>query len=453
MFRYLLTITLVAGLMTSCGFRRKKYENPITKDTKQPDKVLFDRSIDDIEHGRYEVARITLNTLINTYDQSEYLAKAKLAVADSWYREGGAHGLAQAEAEYKDFILFYPTLEEAAESQQKICQIHYRQMDKADRDPNQAYRAEDECRQLIVQFPNSKFVPETQQILRNIQEAIAEGEFRVGAFYLKKGSNPAAANRLNRLVDQYPLYSRTDEALWNMGDAYSKMGTRFRSKAGDAYARLVRDYPLSDYVDSAKKRLNALELPIPQADRVAYDRMKWELDNRKKPGMYSKSTGFLRRGPDVHAAAHSGEPAMTALRPTVPASVPVPVGATGFNGDVSASVAGDTSALSTQPDARMNPPAAQPAAQLGSATPAATPGAATPAAQPGTATPPAQAGAAAQQNQQLPSNYQPKPQKGKKQKVKKSKSKGQPAAVAPPAPQPAQTPAAPIAPTPPPNQL
>ena len=112
---------MVAGLLTSCGFKRKKYDDPITKDTKQPDKVLFDRAIDDIEHGRYEIARITLNTLINTYDQSEFLAKAKLAIADSWFREGGAASLAQAEAEYKDFILFYPTMEEAAESQQKIC--------------------------------------------------------------------------------------------------------------------------------------------------------------------------------------------------------------------------------------------------------------------------------------------------------------------------------------------
>ena len=87
----------------------------------------------------YEVARITLNTLINTYDTSEYLAKAKLAIADSWYREGGAHGLAQAEAEYKDFILFYPTMEEAAESQWKVCEIHYKQMEKADRDTAQAH--------------------------------------------------------------------------------------------------------------------------------------------------------------------------------------------------------------------------------------------------------------------------------------------------------------------------
>src|SRR5579864_7323841 len=253
MVRNILLVILLTALMTSCGFKRKKYDNPITKDTKQPDKVLFDRAISDIEHGRYEVARITLNTLINTYDQSEFLAKAKLAVADSWFREGGAAGLAQAEAEYKDFILFYPTMEEAAESQEKICMIHYKQMDKADRDASEALRAEDECRQLIVQFPNSKFVPETQQLLRNIQEALADSEYKVGAFYYKRGSNPAAANRFTRLVDQYPLYSHADAALWDLGDSYHRMGNRFRKEEGAAYARIVKDYPLSDYVDNAKK--------------------------------------------------------------------------------------------------------------------------------------------------------------------------------------------------------
>src|SRR6202451_2398255 len=192
MRRYYFLVILVALLATSCSFKAKKYDDPITKDTKQPDKVLFDHAVNDIEHGRFEIARITLNTMINTYDQSEFLAKAKLAIADSWFREGGAAGLAQAEAEYKDFILFYPTMEEAAESQQKICMIHYKQMDKTDRDPNQALRAEDECRQLIVQFPNSAYVPATQQLLRNIQEALGESEFSVGTFYFSRGDNQAA---------------------------------------------------------------------------------------------------------------------------------------------------------------------------------------------------------------------------------------------------------------------
>ena len=176
------------------------------------------------------MARLTLQTLMNTYDTSEYLAKAKLAYADSWFREGGTHGLAQAEAEYKDFILFYPTLEESAEAQEKVCMIHYRQMEKADRDPQHALRAEDECRNVLVQFPNSKFAPRAQQLLRNVQEVIAEGEFRRGAFYHTKGSHPAAANRLQALADHYPLYSKADEANWLLGDSYGKMGTRFRQQ-------------------------------------------------------------------------------------------------------------------------------------------------------------------------------------------------------------------------------
>src|ERR1017187_6144068 len=100
------------ALLFAGACRRKKYENPITKDTQQPDKVLFDTAMHEIEKGQYEQARLHLQTMMNTYDNSEFLAKAKLAYADSWYREGGSHGLAQAEAEYKDFILFYPAMED-----------------------------------------------------------------------------------------------------------------------------------------------------------------------------------------------------------------------------------------------------------------------------------------------------------------------------------------------------
>ncbi len=358
MVRNILALILVAGVLTSCGFKRKKYDDPITKDTKQPDKVLFDRAIDDIEHGRYEIARITLNTLINTYDQSEFLAKAKLAIADSWFREGGAAGLAQAEAEYKDFILFYPTMEEAAESQNKICQIHYKQMDKVDRDQTQALRAEDECRQLIVQFPNSKYVDETKQMLRNIQEAIAEGEYLVGNFYYKRGDNSAAANRLSHVVEQYPLYSKADLALWEEGQAYGHLGTRFRKQEGEAYAQIVRDYPLSDYADDATKKLKDMEMTVPEPDKAALARMQYEKEHRQKLGLVASKTQWLKRGPDVSPAAQSGDPAMNTLKASVPPLVPQPnaAGGTAATGEVTANPVGDSTALDTKPDARANPP-------------------------------------------------------------------------------------------------
>jgi|HubBroStandDraft_4_1064222.scaffolds.fasta_scaffold34685_2 outer membrane protein assembly factor BamD len=362
----LIAVAALAGLLSSCGIRRHKYADPIAKKTDQPDKVLFDRAINDIEHSRYEIARLTLQTLINTYDSSEFLAKAKLAIADSWFREGGAHGLAQAEAEYKDFELFYPQMEESAEAQERVCDIHYKQMDKADRDPLHAIRAEDECRQLLMAYPNSKFAPETQQKLRDVQENLAAHEYAAAVFYHHKGAMPAAANRLTTMVDQYPLFSQSDDALWMLGDSYDRMGDRFEDKAADAYTRLVKDYPLSAHADAAKQKLEAMKRPVPAADPVAYARMKYEMENRTTPSRLNRAMDMFKRAPDTSLAAKSGSPSMTILRPGIPVSVPVQTtvaaapgaAAAGTGSDVTASVGGDTKELDTRPDARLNPPAA-----------------------------------------------------------------------------------------------
>ncbi len=351
-----LILGVVAGLTCSCAYKVKKYDNPITKDTQQPDKVLFDTAIHDLEHGRYEVARLTLNTLMNTYDQSEYMAKAKLALADSWYREGGSHGWAQAEAEYKDFKLFYPTMEEAAEAQEKVCEIELKQMDKADRDPTHALRADAECRTLLTEYPNSKWAPQGQQILREIQEVLADGEFRVGTFYYGKGVFYSAANRMQGLADHYPLFSKADYALWDAGESYAKLGPKFRNQSADAFSRLVRDYPLSSLAGDAKKRLKDLEKPIPDPDPVALARQKYELENHGKQSLMSHFWGVFRGRPNVAMAAKSGQPAMDTLRPGTPVTVPVEAAAGAAGSDVTASPITGSSALDTQPDARPNPP-------------------------------------------------------------------------------------------------
>jgi outer membrane protein assembly factor BamD len=315
-----------------------------------------------MEHSRYEIARLTLQTLINTYDTSEYLAKAKLAIADSWFKEGGAHGLAQAEAEYKDFILFYPNMEESAEAQEKVCDIHYRQMEKPDRDTNHALRAQDECRDLLVHFPNSKFAPLAQQKLREIQEVLAEAEYRVGEFYHSRGSFPAAANRLQAVADEYPLFSQNDQALWDLADSYRRMGDRFENQEVAAYSKIVKDYPLSEWVDDATARLKAMNRPVPAADPAAQARMQYDLDNRQKKGVLAKATGPFGSRPDVRMAAKSGTPNMQTFQPTVPVSVPPANGPAATPGtstvgaEVSAAVVTNTNSLDQGKDARAVPP-------------------------------------------------------------------------------------------------
>jgi len=363
-FNAILATAIAISLLSGCGFRRKKYENPITNDTSQPDKKLFDNAIVDLEKGRYDIARLKLNTLMNTYDTSEYLAKAKLAVADSWEREGGAGARAQAIAEYKDFRLFYPLMEEAAEAQEKICLIYYNLMMKPDRDSTQAQMANEECKTLLEQYPNSKFAPRTEQRIREIQEVLARGEFGVGSQYFKRGNFIAAANRLETSALHYPLFSQADESWWMVAQSYEKLGNAFRDRSANAYAQILRNYPLSPFADLAKKELARMEREIPEADPTALAHMKFEIENRTKTGMMHSFWGMFKTMPDMTMAAKSGTPSLAIFKPGIPVSVPgstpeltggptPPTGTTGVSDVTIAPVTGG-SALDNQPDARQN---------------------------------------------------------------------------------------------------
>lgn len=358
--RLLHIVAAAALLLGAIGCGRSPYDNPIANNSQQPDKILFDKAVENIERHRYELARITLQTLINTYPDSEYIAKAKLAIADSWYREGTSSGLAQAEAEYKDFITFFPNMEEAAESQLKICQIHYNQLQKPDRDNVHAVRADQECRQLLLRYPNTVFRVETEQLLRNVQEVIAEGEYRVGMFYLKKGSFRAGVNRLQAVTDHYPLFSKADIALWSLGENYDRLGDNFEEQQIAAYRKIVSDYPMSTYVDPAKEKLLAMERESPEADPERFELHRHNIENRTEPGTMGKFWGLFRGKPNLGLAAKAGAPAMTTLMPTTPPSLPSAAAAAAAavapTADVTVETISGPSALDTEPDARRNPP-------------------------------------------------------------------------------------------------
>src|SRR3974390_2619242 len=180
--------------------------------SKQPDKELYDKAMLALKKGRFDVARLDLQTLLNTYPDSEYRMRAKLSVGDSWFKEGGTAALTQAEAEYKDFITFFPNAPEAAEAQMKVGDIYYQQMEKPDRDFNNAMQAEREYRTMINMFPDSPLIPRAKQKLRDVQEVLAERETQIGLYYVAKENYPASIARLQTVVDTYPLYSKSDQA-------------------------------------------------------------------------------------------------------------------------------------------------------------------------------------------------------------------------------------------------
>jgi outer membrane protein assembly factor BamD len=311
-FLLLMAIFLMGATQSSAQIlhKKKKVDKSTSADNNvQPDKVLYDRAADDIKHGKHEVGRLNLQTLINTYPDSEYLAKAKLLIADSYYKEGGTANMTQAISGYKDFIVFFPFLPEASYAQLQVAMGHFRQMEKPDRDRTEAKEAESEFQTFLQKYPKDPLADKAMQHLREVQEVIAEGDYRVAYYYYAKGDKRAAAARLIGVTNRYPLYSRSDHALWMLGDIFDK--AEKKEVAANYYARIVKNYPLSSEAPQAKERLVAMKVPVPQPDPKARARMVAE-QNAPRPhtSLAKKPLGILHSGPtgEMRTAARVGEP-------------------------------------------------------------------------------------------------------------------------------------------------
>ena len=346
--------TLLAGCLG------KKNKAPVAGTSVEPDKVLYAKATSDIKRGRYTTGRLDLETLINTYPDSEYLAKAKLGIANSYYKEGGTAGLKQSIVECKDFITFFPFLDESADCQLQIAMAHYRQMEKPDRDHAEAVQAEAEFQTFLEKYPNSALLPQAEQHLRDVQEVLAEGNFRVASFYYMRAAYRAAGARLIELTNRYPLYSQADQANWMLGQIYEK--GEHNEIAAKYYSRIVKDYPLSALAGDAKNKLVKFGVPVPPPDPTAVARMQKE-QSADRPGRIKRTVTFLKTSPDVSTAARSGPPTMTPASETGDETI-------GFGLQPNANVAptssiGNTATVETvtpgSPNALPDPPAATPA--------------------------------------------------------------------------------------------
>ena len=318
--------------------KEKKIDSQSANDAKLPDRQLYDKALEATKKGHFDVARLTLQTLLNTYPDSQYQMKAKLAIADSWYREGGTAALTQAESEYKDFITFFPNAPEAAEAQMRVGDIYFRQLDKPDRDYSKATHAQEEYRLMLQQFPESTLVPQAKQRLREVQEVLATRESDIASYYASRENWPATIARYQTVADTYPLFSHMDDVLVGLGDAYeaearfirgmklpedakARLEKIYDERAADAYRKVVLEHSASAHVEDARDRLAAMNLPIPTPTPEQAAASAALENSRRQYALKDRARLLILRQPDVVMAARDGEPPLADPKPTLAPTV------------------------------------------------------------------------------------------------------------------------------------
>lgn len=182
-----------------------------------------------------------------------YDAEALLNKADRLYKDKDYGGAIQ---EYRRFLELHPIHSSAPYAQYRIGLSYFKQIRTIDRDIEPVQKAHSAFEIMLKDYPANEYADDAREKVRECRERLAEREFYIGNFYLKKEEYPAAIERFNNILTLYGDTAVVEKAIYHLGIAYSYSGDT--GKAIDILENLLAAHPETKYKKGATELLAKL---------------------------------------------------------------------------------------------------------------------------------------------------------------------------------------------------
>jgi outer membrane protein assembly factor BamD len=136
---------------------------------------------------------------------------------------------------------------------------YYEQMRAPDRDQTPTRDALREFQLFLDRFPDSPLVPEGRQRWREARDRLSEHNFRVGLLYYRLQVYAGALSRFQEVLKEDPGFTGRDQVFFYLGELYVRADKP--DEAIPYYARLVKEFVESEYLERARQRLQELKAP------------------------------------------------------------------------------------------------------------------------------------------------------------------------------------------------
>ncbi|HEX8171391.1 MAG TPA: outer membrane protein assembly factor BamD [Thermoanaerobaculia bacterium] len=256
--RLITTSLLLVAVITACHRGPRQYRPVVDPELVSLTKEqIFQRAEDSFSRHKWQRARSYYTHVYETYPNDPLGRRSLLRIADTYYEQGDAVNLVEAQYKYRDFINRYPTSEQADYAMLRIGMCSFRQMERPDRDQQKTHEAVEKLTDMIKTFPNSALRGEAETRRQEAFDRLAKHEHIVARFYIKRGSNAAAVQRLNYLIDTYPNYVDRAGAYFDLGNALVNLGRKGEARL--YFERVVSEFPKSEYAERARRRLTEVK--------------------------------------------------------------------------------------------------------------------------------------------------------------------------------------------------
>ena len=257
-------VPLLALLVLAAACGKKNVE--IAPEMASSDEALYKAGELAIKKDR-EKGILYLRQVIDSFPKSFYAQRAKILIADAYFRKGDESNMILAAAEYREFIRTYPYSPSAAYSQYQVAMTFYKKILKPGRDQSKTIQALAEFKKVITDYPASDQAKDAQEKVRDCEERLAAHNAEIAIGYCKRKAYRAAVSRLFEIMTTYPAYSRLDEVYFYLGEAHFMMN--LADQALPFFTKVVTDYPGRGLAKEATKRLTeiakrkAAQKPVP----------------------------------------------------------------------------------------------------------------------------------------------------------------------------------------------
>jgi outer membrane protein assembly factor BamD len=118
--------------------------------------------------------------------------------------------------------------------------------DLSERDQQASREAYQSFKQIVDQFPQSRYAVDAKQRMDYIVNALAQYEVHVARYYFRRGAYVAAASRAQQALLEFERAPANEEALFIMAASYERLG--LEQLRADAERVLTKNFPNSPYL-------------------------------------------------------------------------------------------------------------------------------------------------------------------------------------------------------------
>ncbi|MEN8223128.1 MAG: outer membrane protein assembly factor BamD [Acidobacteriota bacterium] len=263
----LLAISLISILIAITGCKAKK-EIALDSSGLGSDKAIYERA-QKLGKRDAENSRLLYKEILQVYPDSVYARKAKIGIADSYFKQKDSASLIIAASEYQEFVNLYPNSPDSIYAKFRIGKCYERQSKSAGRDQTNTKQAIKAYESLQKLYPGSEESDNADEILKKLKNRLGKHYFGIGMANYRLKAFEGAIDRYKQVIDNYPTFGKMDKLYYFTGKSYSMI--RDYDSAISFFQKIVNSHPKSKYVKGSKKYIKKL-----MQDKIIYDKKKAE---------------------------------------------------------------------------------------------------------------------------------------------------------------------------------